>query len=127
MTAQSAIASLIFQILMQRRTAVSEHNLDMQTFMRAGASIKALWDMFVHLMRVLGGCLIYISMGSAGPDECAVVKKFVETVRRDGPPISVTIIHPANDGFTYVDDVTDMTASTMSTRPSRPRTPCTTF
>lgn len=109
MTAQSAIASLIFQILTQRRTVVSEHNLDMQMFKRAGASIKALWDMFVHLMRVLGGCLIYISMGSAGPDEAAVVEKFVKTVQRwDGPPISVTIIHPANDWFTYVDDVTDI-------------------
>jgi hypothetical protein len=81
----------------------------MSTFMRANASIKALWDMFVNLMRVLGGCLIYVSIGSVGPDEFAVVEKFVKTVQRwEGPPICVTIIHPFNEGFVCVDDVTDL-------------------
>ena len=109
MTAQSAIASLIFQILQQKPTVVSEHNLNMSAFMRANAGIKALWDMFVNLMRVLGGCLIYITIGSVGPDEFAVVEKFVKTVQAwEGPPISVTIIHPFNEGFVCVDDVTDL-------------------
>ncbi|KAB5550774.1 hypothetical protein GE09DRAFT_1203999 [Coniochaeta sp. 2T2.1] len=109
MTAHSAIASLIFQILQQRPVVISQHNLDMRMFMRANASVKALWDMFVHLMRVLGGCLIYITMGSVGPDEFAVVEKFVKTVQAwDGPPISVTIIHPYNEGFTLVEDATDL-------------------
>jgi hypothetical protein len=109
MTAHSAIASLIFQILQQRPVAISQHSLDMRMFMRANASVKALWDMFVHLMRAMGGCLIYITMGSVGPDEFAVVEKFVRTVKAwDGPPISVTIIHPYNEGFTLVDDATDL-------------------
>lgn len=109
MTAHSAIASLIFQVLQQRPQAISEHNLDVRMFERANTSIKALWDVFVHLMRVLDGCLIYISMGSVGPDEFAVVEKFVKTVRDwDGLPIRVTIIHPYHEGFMFVDDVTDI-------------------
>ncbi|KFA55886.1 hypothetical protein S40293_06936 [Stachybotrys chartarum IBT 40293] len=105
MTAQSAIASLLFQVLQQRPDVVSEHNIDLAAFRRANAGIKPLWDMFVHLMRALGGCLIYITIGSTGPDEFAVVDKFVKTVRNwDGPPISVTVIHPFNEGFVLVDD-----------------------
>jgi hypothetical protein len=109
MTAHSAIASLIFQILQQQPVAISQHNLDMRMFKRANASVKALWDLFAHLMRVLGGCLIYITIGSVGPDEFAVVEKFVKTVQTwDGPPISVTIIHPYNEGFMLVEDATDL-------------------
>jgi hypothetical protein len=109
MTAQSAIASLLFQIISQRPVVLSEHNLTISAFKRANAGIKPLWDMFVHLMRVLGGCLIYISMGSVGPDEFVVVEKFAKAVQSwDGPPISVTIIHPLNDGFVQVDDATDL-------------------
>ena len=109
MTAHTAIASLIFQIIQQRPEVISRHNLDMPMFARANASVKALWDVFVYLMRVLGGCLIYITMGSVGPDEFAVVEKFVKTVQGwDGPPICITIIHPFNDGFLRVEDATDL-------------------
>lgn len=109
MTTHSAIASLIFQILQQRPVAISQHNFDMRMFVRANTSVKALWDMFVHLMRVLGGGLIYITMGSVGPDEFAVVEKFVKTVQGwDGPPICVTIIHPYNQGFMRIEDATDL-------------------
>jgi len=93
MTAHSAIASLILQIIQQRPTVISERNLDINMFIRANSSITALWNMFVNLMKVLGGCLIYISIGSVGPDEFAVVEKFVKAVRNwDGPPICITII-----------------------------------
>ncbi|KAK3377070.1 hypothetical protein B0T24DRAFT_592701 [Lasiosphaeria ovina] len=100
LTVQAAIASLIFQVLQQRPASLVEHNLDTRMFTRARASVTALWDLFAHLMRVLGGCLIYISMGSVGPDEFAVVEKFVKTTRAwDGPlPICVTIIHPFTKG-----------------------------
>ncbi|KAK5664363.1 hypothetical protein OQA88_586 [Cercophora sp. LCS_1] len=109
MTAHSAIASLIFQIIQQRPTVVSERNFDMNMFSRANASITALWAMFVNLMKVLGGCLIYISIGSVGPDEFAVVEKFVKTVQTwDGPPINVTIIHPPNKSFITDPNVTDI-------------------
>ncbi|KAI9151553.1 hypothetical protein HJFPF1_08759 [Paramyrothecium foliicola] len=109
MTVKSAIASLLFQIINQRRAVLSQHNIDIPAFQRANAGVKPLWDMFVHLMRVLGGCLIYISMGSVGPDEFLVVEKFAKAVKNwDGPPISVTIIHPLNDGFVQVEDATDL-------------------
>jgi hypothetical protein len=109
MAVQSAIASLIFQLIKQKPEVISQENLDMRMFKRANASIKALWDMFVHLMRALGGCLIYIAMGSVGPDEFAVVEKFVKTVEQwDGPTICVTIIHPYNKGFVMTDEVCDL-------------------
>jgi hypothetical protein len=109
LTAQSAIASLVFQILVQKPAVVSRMNLDEQVLMRAGANIKALWDLFASLMKALGGCLLYICIGSAGPDEFAIVKKFVKTVRGwDGPPISVTIVHPFHPGFVHGDHVTDL-------------------
>ncbi|KAK0649714.1 hypothetical protein B0T16DRAFT_457101 [Cercophora newfieldiana] len=109
MTAHSAIASLIFQIIQQKPAVVSERNLDMSMFSRANASVTALWNMFVNLMKALGGCLIYISIGSIGPDEFAVVEKFVRAVKNwDGPPVSVTIIHPFNEGFIADDDVIDI-------------------
>lgn len=88
---------------------MSQLNLDINTFLRATASVRTLWDVFVHLMRVLGGCLIYMSIGSAGPDEFAVVERFVRTVRRwDGPPIWVTMVHPYNAGFAGLDTATDL-------------------
>ncbi|KAK1749656.1 hypothetical protein QBC47DRAFT_131331 [Echria macrotheca] len=109
MTAHSAIASLIFQIIQQKPAVVAERNIDMSMFSRANASIAALWNLFVSLMKALGGCLIYISIGSIGPDEFAVVEKFVRAVKKwDGPPISVTIIHPFNEGFIADDSVIDI-------------------
>ncbi|KAL2127206.1 hypothetical protein VTI74DRAFT_11107 [Chaetomium olivicolor] len=110
MTVHTAIASLIFQVLQHRPGAVAEYNLDMGMFLRATTSVKTLWDVFVYLMRRLGGCLIYISIGSAGPDEFAIVEKFVKTVRGwQGPPhIWVTMIHPYNEGFVGIEDATDL-------------------
>ncbi|KAK4239290.1 hypothetical protein C8A03DRAFT_14313 [Achaetomium macrosporum] len=109
MTVHTAIASLIFQVLQQRPGAVVEYNLDMDMFRRATSSVKRLWELFVYLMKVLGGCLIYISIGSAGPDEFAVVEKFVRTVRNwEGPPIWVTLIHPYNEGFVGMEEATDL-------------------
>lgn len=109
MTAHSAIASLIFQIVQQKPAVVAERNIDMSMFSRANASITALWNLFVNLMKALGGCLIYISIGSIGPDEFAVVEKFVRAVKNwDGPPVSVTIIHPFNEGFIADEGVIDI-------------------
>lgn len=109
MTVHTAIASLVFQLLQQRPGAVVEHNLDMGMFLRATASVRTLWDVLAFLMKRLGGCLLYISIGSAGEDEFAIVDKFVRTVRDwDGPPIWVTIIHPYNEGFVGIDTATDL-------------------
>ncbi|KAK4154701.1 hypothetical protein C8A00DRAFT_42577 [Chaetomidium leptoderma] len=109
MTVHTAVASLVFQVLQQRPEAVVELNLDMDMFGRATTSVKALWDVFVYLMRALGGCLVYISIGSAGEDEFAIVDKFVRTVRSwDGPPIWVTMIHPYNEGFEGIATATDL-------------------
>lgn len=109
MTAHSAIASLIYQLLQRRPGVISEHNLDIQAFERANNSMTELWNMFVFLMRVLGGCAIYISIGSNGPDEFAIVARFVKTVREwNGLPIRVTIIHPYHEKFVLADDVAEI-------------------
>lgn len=110
MTAHSAIASLIFQIIQQKPAIIAQRNLDLRMFARANASVTALWNLFVDLMKAHPeGCLIYISIGSIGPDEFAVVDKFVRAVRAwDGPPVSVTIIHPFHEGFTPDEDVIDI-------------------
>lgn len=109
MTAQAAIASLVFQLLQQRPAAVAEHNLDIDAFQRANTSITKLWDIFVFLMRELGGCAIYISIGSVGPEEFSLVAKFVHTVRNwKDVPIRVTMIHPYHEKFVLVDDATEI-------------------
>ncbi|KAL2167299.1 hypothetical protein VTG60DRAFT_1458 [Thermothelomyces hinnuleus] len=57
----------------------------------------------------MGGALVYMSIGSAGEEEFAIVERFVRTVRAwDGPPIWVTIIHPYNEGFVGIDQATDL-------------------
>jgi hypothetical protein len=109
MTVHTAIASLIFQILQQRPGAVAEFGLDMGMFERGAASIKTLWGVLTYLWRVLGGCLVYISIGSAGEDEFAVVERFKRTVEAwDGPPVWVTMIHPYNEGFVGIEEATDL-------------------
>ncbi|AEO59552.1 hypothetical protein MYCTH_2307943 [Thermothelomyces thermophilus ATCC 42464] len=110
MTAQAAVASLVLQVLLQRPGAVVELGLDRPgVFDRARDSIAALWGLFTYLMRAMGGGLVYMSIGSAGEEEFAIVDRFVRTVRAwDGPPIWVTIIHPHNGGFVGIDRATDL-------------------
>lgn len=64
----------------------------------------------MHLIRRLGGCPIHITIGSVGKHEATVVKKFVDTFRnwKDGPPLVVTLIHPFDEEFVLVDNVTDL-------------------
>ncbi|KAJ4287871.1 hypothetical protein N0V88_007489 [Collariella sp. IMI 366227] len=110
MSVHTAIASLIFQVLQHRPGAVAEYGLDMDMFARAATSVRTLWDVWVYLVKKLGGCLVYISIGSAGEDEFAVVGKFVKTVRAwQGPPhLWVTIVHPYNEGFAGIEEATDL-------------------
>ncbi|KAK3299813.1 uncharacterized protein B0H64DRAFT_379214 [Chaetomium fimeti] len=110
MTVHAAVASLVLQVLQQRPGAAAEVGmLDVGVFDRAAVSVWKLWEVFVHLMRVMGGCLVYISIGSAGEDEFAIVERFVKTVRSwDGPPIWVTMIHPYNEGFVGIEEATDL-------------------
>lgn len=109
MTVHTAVASLIFQVLQQRPAAVVELNLDMNMFVRATTSVKTLWDVFTYLMKNLGGCLIYVVIGSTGEDEFAIVDKFQKTVDSwDGPPIYVTMIHPYHEGFGGLEGATDL-------------------
>ncbi|TEA18000.1 hypothetical protein C8034_v010772 [Colletotrichum sidae] len=109
MTAQSAIASLIDQILFQKTEVMVDAGLDMEQFREANNSLTALWNFFLYVTTVLGGCMVYITIGSVGDDEAAIVGKFVEMANSwKGPAINVTLIHPFSDEFARVDDVINL-------------------
>ncbi|KAF9871526.1 hypothetical protein CkaCkLH20_10937 [Colletotrichum karsti] len=109
MTARSAIASLIDQILFQKTQVMVEAGLDLEQFREANDSPRALWKFFLYLVTVLGGCMVYITIGSVGDDEAAVVGKFVAMAKTwKGPPINVTLIHPFSDEFAKADDVINL-------------------
>ncbi|KAJ3955511.1 hypothetical protein N0V92_007957 [Colletotrichum tropicale] len=60
-------------------------------------------------MTILGGCMVYITIGSVGKHEAAIVKKFVAMAKTwDGPAINVTLIHPFSDDFAKTDDVINL-------------------
>lgn len=109
MTAQSAIACLLFQMLQQRPQVLSTAGLTMRQFQSANSSLPKLWSLFLHLVRALGGLMVYISIGSVGAEEFGIVERFVDLCRRwEGPPINVTLIHPFDDNFARVDHCVDI-------------------
>ncbi|KAJ0293674.1 hypothetical protein CBS470a_001494 [Colletotrichum nupharicola] len=109
MTAQSAIASLVHQILFQKTEVMAQTGLDLDQFKEANNSPRALWKFFTHLVTTLGGCMVYITIGSVGKHEAAIVKKFVAMAKTwDGPAINVTLIHPFSDDFAKTEDVINL-------------------
>ncbi|OLN97248.1 hypothetical protein CCHL11_07718 [Colletotrichum chlorophyti] len=109
MTAQSAIASLVDQILVQKTEVMADAGLDLEQFREANNSILSLWKFFLYLTTVLGGCMVYITIGSVGDDEFAIVRKFVGMAKTwKGPAINVTLIHPFNENFARTDDVVNL-------------------
>lgn len=109
MTAQSAIASILFQMLQQRPQVLSTAGLTMKSFHSANSSLPKLWSLFLHLVRSLGGLMVYISIGSVGQEEFGIVQKFVDLCSKwDGPPINVILIHPFDENFAKVEDCVDL-------------------
>ncbi|KAK1454261.1 hypothetical protein CCUS01_10554 [Colletotrichum cuscutae] len=109
MTAQSAIASLVDQILVQKTEVMIDAGIDLDQFKEANNSVASLWNFFSYLTRVLEGCMIYITIGSVGKQEFAIVGKFVRMAKIwKGPPVNVTLIHPFNDNFARTDDVVNL-------------------
>ncbi|KAK2021373.1 hypothetical protein LX32DRAFT_713210 [Colletotrichum zoysiae] len=109
MTAQSAIASLVDQILVQKTEVMADAGIDMDQFREANNSVKSLWNFFLYLTTVLGGCMVYITIGSVGDHEFGIVRKFVSMAKTwKGPPINVTLIHPFHENFARTDDVVNL-------------------
>ncbi|KDN61974.1 hypothetical protein CSUB01_05039 [Colletotrichum sublineola] len=109
MTAQSAIASLVDQILVQKTEVMADAGIDMDQFREANNSVKSLWNFFLYLTTVLGGCMVYITIGSVGDHESGIVRKFVSMAKTwKGPPINVTLIHPFSETFARTDDVVNL-------------------
>ncbi|OHX00677.1 hypothetical protein CSPAE12_00708 [Colletotrichum incanum] len=109
MTAQSAIASLVDQILVQKTEVMADAGIEMDQFKEANNSVKSLWNFFLYLTTVLGGCMVYITIGSVGDHEFGIVRKFVSMAKTwKGPPINVTLIHPFNNNFARTDDVVNL-------------------
>lgn len=109
MTAQSAIASIVFQMLQQRPQVLSAAGLTMKSFSSANSSLPKLWSLFLSLVQQLGGLMVYISIGSVGQEEFGIVQRFVDLCRKwNGPPINVIIIHPFDENFVRVEDCVDL-------------------
>ncbi|KUI73445.1 hypothetical protein VM1G_08951 [Cytospora mali] len=109
MTAQSAIASLVFQMVQQRPTVLQRADLTTMSFAAANASLPKLWDVFLSLVRHLGGLMVYVSIGSVGQEEFDVVAKFVQLCQEwKGPPINVVIIHPFDEKFVHTANCVDL-------------------
>ncbi|EXF80256.1 hypothetical protein CFIO01_11145 [Colletotrichum fioriniae PJ7] len=109
MTAQSAIASLVDQILVQKTEVMIDAGIDLEQFKEANNNVVSLWKFFLYLTTVLGGCMIYITIGSVGEQEFAIVGKFIRMAKSwKGPPVNVTLIHPFNDNFARTDDVVNL-------------------
>ncbi|ROW10148.1 hypothetical protein VMCG_01611 [Cytospora schulzeri] len=109
MTAQSAIASLVFQMVQQRPPVLQSAELTITSFAAANASLHKLWDLFLSLVRHLGGLMVYISIGSVGQEEFNIVAKFVRLCQEwTGPPINMVIIHPFDKDFVHIDTCVDL-------------------
>jgi hypothetical protein len=109
MTAQSAIASILFQMVQQRPSVLPERGLTLKSFVSANSSLPKLWSLFLHMVKALGGLMVYISIGSVGEEEYSLVEKFVDLCAKwQSPPINVIMIHPFDDNFVKVDDCVDL-------------------
>lgn len=109
MTVQSAVASLVFQVVQQRPSVLQRAGLSMKSFSAANASLPKLWNLFLTLVRHLGGLMAYISIGSVGQEEFGIVARFVDLCQKwDGPPINTVIIHPFDINFVHVEDCVDL-------------------
>ncbi|POS80828.1 hypothetical protein DHEL01_v200795 [Diaporthe helianthi] len=109
MTAQSAIASIVFQMVQQRPAVLQRAGLSLKSFSAASASLPKLWELFLTLVRNLGGLMVYISIGSVGQEEFDIVAWFVDLCQKwSGPPLNVVIIHPFDENFVHVEECVDL-------------------
>lgn len=109
MTAQSAIASIVFQMVQQRPMVLQRAGLGMKSFSAANASLPKLWDLFLTLVQQLCGLMVYISIGSVGQEEFGIVAWFVDLCQKwSGPPLNVVIIHPFDENFVHIEDCIDL-------------------
>lgn len=109
MTAQSAVASIVFQMVQQRPEVLQRAGLALKSFSAANASLPKLWDLFLTLVQHLGGLMVYISIGSVGQEEFGIVAWFVDLCQKwSGPALNVVIIHSFDENFVHVEDCIDL-------------------
>ncbi|KAI3397788.1 hypothetical protein diail_10321 [Diaporthe ilicicola] len=72
MTARSAIASIVFQMVQQRPKVLQRAGPGIKSFSAANASLPKPWDLFCILVQHLGGLMAYISIGSVGQEEFGI-------------------------------------------------------
>lgn len=109
MTAQSAVASIVFQMVQQRPAVLQRPGLSLRSFSAANASLPKLWGLFLSLVRDLGGLMVYISIGSVGQEEFGIVAWFVDLCQKwSGPPLNVVIIHPFDENFVHMEECVDL-------------------
>ena len=107
MTAKAGLASIVLQMLQQRRDVLAETNPDV--LRSANSSLASLWSFFRYLIKRLSGLMVYIAMSSVGEEEYKLVEKFVHECElwEGRVPVNVILIHPYDDGFAKADECID--------------------
>lgn len=101
MTAYSALASMVIQILEQRPELLSEESrISHRVKSRRTNSVHELWSLFQDMLSVLSGLLCYITIASIGPQEEAFVAQILQLLNSwRGSPINIQLVTPLHSTF----------------------------
>ncbi|KAI9887893.1 MAG: hypothetical protein M1823_000281 [Watsoniomyces obsoletus] len=101
MTAVSALASIIFQILQQRPDVLQQDSLLSRKLKAAQpTNFDEMWNLFQELLNAVPGLLCYITIGSIGPQEEAFATKVVEMFDSwSGNPVNLQLVTPLHPSF----------------------------
>ncbi|KAI5843805.1 hypothetical protein DFP73DRAFT_594816 [Morchella snyderi] len=101
MTAYSAMASIIIQILQQRPDLLHRESRDYyhQKFRRS-ATFDGLWTVFQEVLSALPGLLCYITISSIGDQEAAFAKRIIDLFETNhGCPVNLQLVTPIHPSF----------------------------
>jgi hypothetical protein len=110
-SARSAVASIIIQILQQRPDILYKRTSPfyLKKFKAANTSFTSLWPVLLELLRVIPGILLLVPICSVGDEEMVFVHNFVKLLQGwDGPAINLALFHPKHEGFTKAANIIDL-------------------
>ncbi|KAI9841443.1 MAG: hypothetical protein M1838_003577 [Thelocarpon superellum] len=100
MDANSAVASIVFQILQQQPDVLLHPTAGFAHKLRAATSFEMLWAVLIELLNIIPGLFCYISIPSVGPEEVRVVEQLTVLVDNwTGPPINMQLVTPLEASF----------------------------
>ena len=110
MTAKTAVASMILQILQQRPDMLHpESDLHARVKSRNARTFPELWKLFQDILQGLPGLLCYITIPSTGAQEEAFAVKVVELFDSwQGCPINMQLVTPTHSNFPRASSIIDI-------------------